>query len=67
MKTIQILLNVPLASRAQGEIVTLATDSNGRVTNPYWAARIRDSKIDKCVSIVTKDDALPPKKTGKKS
>ena len=52
MKKIKLRLNVDLAGKKAGSIVTVTIDSNKTITDQYWRRRLADSEIDNCVEIV---------------
>ena len=52
MKKINLKLNVDLAGKKAGDIVSVAIDSNKTIIDRYWRRRLADSKIDNCVEIV---------------
>lgn len=55
-KTIELRVKTeqPLHGVAKGNIVTVSVDRNGIPFDKNWRRRLKDSKIDGCVEIVTK-------------
>ena len=38
----------------KGDVITLELDSNGIPSDTFWRARLRDSKVDNCLSLLSK-------------
>lgn len=49
---IHLKLNVPLQGHKVGDVLTLATDSDGIILDEFWFRRLQDSRIDNCVEII---------------
>jgi hypothetical protein len=55
MKKIKLKLNVDLAGKKAGAIVTVEIDRDKVIVDPYWRRRFKDSDIDNCVEIVKEE------------
>ncbi len=58
-------LNTSLRGKAEGSLVRVKTDKSGSPLDPYWRRRLKDSKIDGCVEIVTKTVKVKKSKENK--
>ena len=45
-------LNTPKGKLIKGAIIELEADKSGNPLNIFWRRRLKDSKIDNCVSII---------------
>lgn len=63
---IELKINVDLPGYAKGKKIKVSA-INGIPTSKYWRARIKDSDIDGCVSVVEKKTAKLPKTSGAES
>jgi len=57
MKEIKLLINKPLKNYKVGKVIILK-----QPLNAYWQNRIKDSKIDNCVSIVACSESSKKRK-----
>ena len=48
----KLKINTPIAGHKKNEIVKIKVDKHGVPIEQYWRNRIRDAKIDKCVTII---------------
>lgn len=62
MKTIKVMLNVTLLGIPKGSVITLGTKKYP--LSGFWGRRLRDSKIDHCLTII--DEEQTQLKTKKK-
>lgn len=60
---VQINVNGLIKGKKKGDRVVVEVDNNGTPFDLFWFKRLRDSKIDNCVSIVTEEKT---KKSGGK-
>lgn len=59
IKIIKVKLNVDMLSYLKGSILTLTTQQNsnsGIFLSPYFNNRIKDSKIDNCLEIISESE-----------
>lgn len=61
----KIKLNVDLGVCKKGRIITVKTDSEGTIIDPFWRARFKDSKIDNCIEIVIEEKPKTSKRDKK--
>ena len=54
MKIIQIQINKPIPGHAAGSIARVQADDAGVPFDKSWRDRLRDAKIDDCVTVVKK-------------
>jgi len=52
-KKLSIKLNIPMRGFLVGQIAHVEVDKDGIALDPFWRNRIRDSKIDNCIEIVS--------------
>lgn len=52
----QLQLNRDLRKFPKGSIIKIETDKDGVPIDRYWRDRLKDSKIDKCVKILSKKE-----------
>lgn len=55
--SIAIRINKPMQRHNPGDVVVVPTFDDGTPTGLFWRRRIRDSKIDGCVTILQPDPA----------
>lgn len=53
---ISIKINKPFSGKKVGEILKVATDKRGVPLDAYWRNRLKDSSIDNCIEILTKNN-----------
>jgi hypothetical protein len=60
-----VLNNAALAAqwgKSPGDALEVLDNGRGVPLAQYWRARVRDAAQDNCVSVVTEESSLPPKK-----
>ena len=61
--TLKVTTELPLHGVAKGGSIVCKVDKNGIPTDKNWRKRLRDSKIDGCVEVVTATQAKSKKET----
>lgn len=51
---LRVMTDQPLHGVAKGKMITVSVDRDGTPLDKNWRRRLKDSKIDGCVEIVTK-------------
>lgn len=52
MKKVKLKILKPFGKFKKGDIVKLEVTENGIVKDDFWARRLKDSVVDKCVELV---------------
>lgn len=52
-QTMKIKLNVSMMGYPEGHEIDIELDKRGNPTDKFWRNRIRDSKSDNCIQIVS--------------
>ena len=63
----KIKLNTDLNGFEKGRIITVKTDSDGTITDPFWRRRLIDSKIDNCVEVILEEQPKEQPKSSKRA
>lgn len=68
-KKVNYVVNVPVHGFRAGQTVTLDVDNNGVPIDRLWRRRVRDAKIDDCLTVAvspkTEEQSKPKTRTAK--
>lgn len=58
-KKVEYTLNTPLRGYKAGQKLNLEVDENGTPIDKYWRRRLRDAKIDGCITKTEQSKSKP--------
>ena len=56
IKKISLKINKPFFGKKIGDIIEISADKSGIPLDAYWRNRLKDSAIDNCIEIITKNN-----------
>lgn len=61
---LKVLVNIDMLGVKKGETINLQTDKFGTPLKRFWRNRLKDSKIDNCITVINEVPKKAPKKIG---